>query len=57
MTQLIKEYSGKFPLYFYYINSGKYMLAPQSMWVENNEELINNLREILPQENIAVLKD
>lgn len=57
VTQLIKEYSGKFPLYFYYINSGKYMLAPQSMWVENNEELINNLREILPQENIAVLKD
>lgn len=46
-------FDGNIPLYFYYIDSGKYELMPREEAVEVNETELKELRRILGDENVV----
>lgn len=46
-------FDGTTPLYFYYMDSGKYELQPREDFVEINETELKELRRILGKENVA----
>jgi DNA polymerase-3 subunit alpha len=48
-------FDGTIPLYFYYIDSGKYELQPKSDFVEVNKTQLNELKRILGDENVVYL--
>lgn len=46
-------FEGTIPLYFYYIESGKYELQPRTDFVEVNETELKELKRILGDENVV----
>ena len=46
-------FEGTTPLYFYYIENGRYELQPSDEFVEINETELGELRRILGKENVA----
>ncbi|MCM1114671.1 MAG: DNA polymerase III subunit alpha [Clostridium sp.] len=48
-------FDGTIPLYFYYIDSGKYELQPREDFVEVNETELRELRRILGEGNVAYI--
>ncbi|MCH5321328.1 MAG: DNA polymerase III subunit alpha [Eubacterium sp.] len=48
-------FEGTTPLYFYYIESGRYELQPSENFVEVNETELSELRRILGKENVAFI--
>ncbi|MGN0522000.1 MAG: DNA polymerase III subunit alpha [Eubacterium sp.] len=46
-------FEGTIPLYFYYIDSGKYELQPQSSFVEVNSTELKELKRILGDANVV----
>ena len=46
-------FDGTIPLYFYYIDSGRYELQPRADFVEVNETELRELKRILGDENVA----
>jgi len=46
-------FDGTIPLYFYYIESGKYELQPRTDFVEVNETELRELKRILGDENVV----
>lgn len=46
-------FDGPIPLYFYYIDSGKYELQPRNSFVEVNETELKELKRILGEENVV----
>jgi DNA polymerase-3 subunit alpha len=49
------KYSGNKALYFYYMDSKKYILQPKEYCVDINENMINDLKLILGDKNVAVI--
>ncbi|MDE6767590.1 MAG: hypothetical protein K2J35_05300, partial [Eubacterium sp.] len=48
-------FDGTIPLYFYYIDSGKYELQPRNTFVEVNETELKELKRILGDENVVYI--
>lgn len=48
-------FEGTIPLYYYYIDSGKYEIQPKKDFVEVNETELGELKRILGDENVAFL--
>lgn len=46
-------FDGTIPLYFYYIDSGEYVLQPRNEFVEVNPTELNELKRILGDENVV----
>ncbi len=49
-------FEGTIPLYFYYIESGKYALQPRENFVEVNGTELNELKRILGKENVVFVE-
>lgn len=49
-------FEGTIPLYFYYIESGKYTLQPRENFVEVNGTELNELKRILGKENVVFVE-
>lgn len=48
-------FEGSTPLYLYFLDSGKLMLAPASMRVSVNNVLVRGLKKLLGDKNVAVV--
>ena len=51
---LLSIFDGNFPVYFFFDNERKLMLAPRNCWVDINNVLVNELRNKLGEMNIVV---
>ncbi|MCC8074002.1 MAG: DNA polymerase III subunit alpha [Clostridiales bacterium] len=51
--RVTRIFEGTIPLYFYYIDSGKYELQPSTEFVEVNKTELAELRRILGDENVV----
>lgn len=51
---LLEIFDGKTPVYYYFANSKKMMLAPRSLWVDLNEPLLRELKRLLGEANVVV---
>lgn len=49
-------FDGTIPLYYYYIDSGRYELQPRDCFVEVNDTELKELKRILGEENVAYLR-
>ncbi|MDD3429900.1 MAG: DNA polymerase III subunit alpha [Oscillospiraceae bacterium] len=56
VTDLLDIFKGNLPVYMYFEDVEKLMLAPKSMWVLNNDKLFGELQDILGEKNV-VIKD
>ncbi|MDR3645574.1 MAG: DNA polymerase III subunit alpha, partial [Clostridia bacterium] len=54
VNRLVAVFDGDFPLFFYFEDSRKYLLAPRAQWVSVNDVLLGELREILGDKNVIV---
>ncbi len=54
VTNLLEIFDGGFPVYFYYKDTGKYFIAPRSLWIDVNQPLIDELGHVLGSENVAL---
>jgi len=52
----IDLYSGDFPLYFYYLDEKKYVLQNKTMRFNYNKKMIEDLKAMLGNENVAVIE-
>ena len=43
------------PVYFFFLDSGKLVRAPQRMWITFNEPLYFQLARLLGEENVALV--
>ena len=53
--QYIAIFDGATPLYLYFSDQKKLMLAPPAWRVDVNEPLLRALRQVLGEENVALL--
>ncbi len=53
---VINSYSGDFPLYFYYLDEKKYLLQNKTMRFNYNKKMIEDLKAVLGNENVAVIE-
>ncbi len=51
---LISIFDGNMPVYFYFSDDKKLMLAPRSLWVDINNVLIKELKNQIGNENVAL---
>jgi DNA polymerase-3 subunit alpha len=50
---VLSNYRGMTPVFFYLSDEKKYILAPKKLWVRNSENAMRELRYILGEENVA----
>ena len=53
---ILGRYSGNIPVYFYFDEEKQKMLAPENLWVYNNDDMFNNIQLIVGKGNIAYKK-
>ena len=51
--KLLAIFDGRTPLYYYFADTGKYVLQPSDRSVDVNEPLINELKRVLGEENVV----
>ena len=51
----IRVFDGNVPLYIRFSDTGKLMRAPNALFIDYNEVLDRQLREILGAENVALI--
>ena len=49
---LISIFDGNMPVYFYFSDLNKLVIAPRSLWVDINDVLVNELKNIIGNENV-----
>lgn len=49
-------FDGAEPVYIRFMDTGKLVKAPQSMWVWPHEVLLEELKRILGEENVALVR-
>lgn len=54
VKNLLEIFDGGFPVYFYYKDTGKYFMAPRSLWIDVNQPLIDELGRVLGSDNVAL---
>ncbi len=55
-SQYLNIFEGSWPVYVYFKDSKKMTLAPQSLFCEPNEPLLRQLRVLLGEKNVALVK-
>lgn len=53
--QILQNYRGEIPVYFYFEKEKKLILTDRSYWVNWQSDLENNLLEVCPRENISLV--
>ena len=53
--QYLDIFEGEMPVYFFFLDSGKLVCAPQRMWITFNEPLYFQLARLLGEENVALV--
>ena len=53
--EILSSHKGSLPLYFYFEDTRKYEIAPQSNFVATDDALINELKSLLGESNVAVI--
>ena len=56
VMQILGEYSGKLPVYFYFEEEKQKMLAPEKLWIYDNNDMFNKIELIVGKGNIAYKK-
>ena len=51
---LLTIFEGAFPVYVYFEDKKRWMLAPKSMWVDVNQVMIDELGRILGKEKVKI---
>ncbi|MDP4120052.1 MAG: DNA polymerase III subunit alpha [Bacillota bacterium] len=54
VKNVLSIFEGKTPVYFYLTDENKKMLAPASLFIEINDPMITELKNILGEENVSV---
>lgn len=54
VKNLLEIFEGGFPVYFFYKDTGKYFLAPRSLWIDVNQPLTDELGRVLGSDNVAL---
>lgn len=54
--EIMKVFGGDFPVYFYFEDQKKYVLAPEHMWVKQNDMFLAEMKKVVG-ENSVVLKN
>ena len=49
-------FEGQLPLYFYFEDEGKYIRQPSDDWVDVNATMLSELKRILGEQNVALIK-
>ena len=55
-VNLLSIFEGDEPVYIRFADTGKLVRAPRSLWIMPNDPLFGELRRVLGDENVAVLK-
>lgn len=53
-SNVLFVFEGNFPVYFYFVDTGKYVRAPQNYWISPNDVMLGELRRILGAENVVL---
>ncbi len=56
VKQVLQEYSGQMPVYFYFMEEKQKMIAPEKLWVYENIDMFNKLELIAGKGNVAYKK-
>ncbi|MEG2924278.1 MAG: hypothetical protein RR848_07395, partial [Oscillospiraceae bacterium] len=54
VNDLLKIFFGDFPVYMYFEDEKKLVLAPKKLWVSNSKMLISELSSVLGETNVVV---
>ncbi len=52
--QILDIFDGSTPVYMYFNDSGKLMLAPRNMWTDINDVMLNELKRRIGEKNVAL---
>lgn len=53
-SNVLFVFEGELPVYFYFVDTGKYMQTPRSYWISPNDVMIGELRRMLGADNVAL---
>jgi DNA polymerase-3 subunit alpha len=53
-SNVLFVFEGGLPVYFYYLDTGKYVRTPRSYWIAPNDVMIGELRRLLGRENVSI---
>ncbi len=53
---VLSIFEGGIPLYYYYEDEGKYIRMPQDRWVDVNPTMLSELKRLLGEGNVALIK-
>ncbi|MEG0092048.1 MAG: OB-fold nucleic acid binding domain-containing protein, partial [Oscillospiraceae bacterium] len=56
VRQILGEYSGDVPVYFYFVEEHQKLMAPEKLWIYDNSDMFNRIELIVGQGNIAYKK-
>ena len=56
VMQILAQYNGQMPVYFYFEEEKQKMMAPEKMWVNDNDDMFNRIELIVGKGNIAYKK-
>lgn len=52
--EIMKVFSGSFPVYFYFADEKKYKLANEKLWVTSNDTFISEMKKAVGEENVVL---
>ncbi len=56
VKNILSKYQGDTAVYIYCTETGKKLMAPNSLWVNYNTDLLTELNSLLGQENVKIVK-
>lgn len=56
VRQILESYTGNVPVYFYFEEEKQKLLAPEKLWVYDNNDMFNRIQLIVGQGNVAYKK-
>jgi len=54
-VNVLKVFEGDMPVYFYYMDTGKYVRTPNSYWVSVNDVMLRELKRMLGEQSVALI--
>ncbi len=54
IKDIISRYNGDLPVYLYFSDSGKKLVAPQSMWVSSERKMLEEIALLIGRENMRL---
>jgi len=53
VRQILAEYNGNMPVYFYFEEEKQKLLAPEKLWIYENNDMFGRIQTIVGKGNIA----